>query len=98
MLLILNTSREEQLVGLAAASTIAEGQCPEPIEHEWLAVLVSKYTQRCSRCRIECIDATTTEIADQQIVAEATEIGGSQSHSPGQVQWTTANQAFDQIA
>src|SRR5690242_353045 len=98
VLLILNTSREEQLVGLASASTVAEGQGPQLIEHEWLAVLVFKYAERCSRCRIKCVDAPITEIADQQIIAKATEIGWSQSYSPGQVQWAMANQAFDQVA
>ncbi len=98
VVLILNARREEELVGLTPAPTIAEGQGPEPIEDEGLAVLVRQYAQRCSRCRIERIDAATPEIADEQIIAKATEIGGSQRHSPGQIEWTTANQAFEQVS
>ena len=42
MLLIVNTGGEEKLVRLTPFSTIAEGQCPQLLEHEGITVLVPK--------------------------------------------------------
>ena len=47
--------------------------------------------------KIESIDATVPEIADQQVLAEATETIRSQGQTPGRVERPPRSQASDQI-
>src|SRR5207244_1032260 len=96
--LIVDTCREEQFVGTARIHTITEDQCPQVINRNWIARLVSELAEEGTVVRINGIDATVTEIADQQVITEPAKISGSEGQAPGRVEPAVRNEALDQIS
>src|SRR5437588_11640807 len=88
--LVVRSSREEERVGWSVVGrAVAELQCPEPVDDQRLTVrcaqlpAVLEVPVRQLRIRI---DVAVAEVANQQIAAEAAEVGGRQRHAPGCVE------------
>src|SRR5262249_38762373 len=81
-------------VGVLAA---AQGQCPQPVDNDRLAVAVSECTPEIP-VRIECIYLPIAEIADEDIAAESTKGERSPRNTPRRIQWSAAREALEQIS
>src|SRR6185437_8259860 len=84
--LLVNPGSKEELVGLARLPTKAEHQSPQAIDDNCMAVLVGELTLKGTRMGIERVDASITEIADQQVIAELAKGTACERQSPGRVQ------------
>ena len=84
---IVRASGEKQLVAQATVQVIAsETQPPEAADRKRSAGRVQERAYQFSVDRIEGMDQTIAEVADQQAMAERTEIPRRQSNAPGSVQ------------
>src|SRR5262249_52152772 len=83
---------------------VAEGQRPKAIDRErWSVGGVQgaaglELALTGEVCRVEGVDATVAEIADEQVIAEAPEISGRECQSPRRVELTLRRDAAEQVA
>src|SRR5215470_8813288 len=90
-------------IGVVGRS-LAEGQRPEAIDRErWSVGGVQgaaglKLALTGEGCRVEGVDASVAEIADEEVIAEAPEIGGRECQSPRRVELTLRRDATEQLA
>src|SRR6266702_8112042 len=97
MCFTINTSSEEECIGGTCGCSITELQGPQAIDHDGIAFLVSELTAKCTSIWIERIDVTIAEVTDQQVITELAEIIGSHGQAPGRVEFTTRNEATNQM-
>src|SRR5205823_5089856 len=76
MHLIINTGGKEERVGWTSGCVIAKLQSPQAIDHNWISRFIFKLTDTFASFRVVSIDVPVTEIADQQVIAELTKVGG----------------------
>src|SRR5207245_11567824 len=95
---IIDTCREEQFVVQACTRIVTKAQCPQVVNRNWMVYLVSELTEKLARIQIIRIDATITEIADQQGITEQAKINGGEGQTPGRVEPAVQNEALDQIS
>jgi len=93
-----NAGAEEQIVERSAIASIPEPQAPSPFDRDRIARQVIKLSKRRTVRRVEDVDGPITKIADQQIIAEWTEAGRRQGHSPWRVERAVGNQSTHQRA
>jgi len=96
--LIVDTCSEEQFVVEACIRIVPKAQCPQVINCNGSVGLVSELAEKLARIQIIRIDATVTEIADQQGITERAKIRGGQGQAPGRVEPAMQNKALDQIS
>src|SRR2546422_1033917 len=84
-----NTSSKEKGVGWPGSRSIAKGQRPETLVHNWAALLISQRAHKCAGEGVVHIDMAVAKIADQQITAEPAKVGRRNRHTPGGVQTAT---------
>src|SRR5579863_6314789 len=98
MLLLLDTGGEEELIGLSGVSSTSKSQRPQAINLDGLMLRTHERTEEGACSGVEGVDMPVTKIADQQVVAEATEIGRGECYPPGRVELTARDEAFEQVA
>src|SRR5438105_1533932 len=97
MCFIIDTSSEEEFVGCTRSCSITELQGPQAINRDGIACPATELAEEGTVVRIDGIDATVTEIADQQVITESAKISGGESQAPGRVEPAVRNEASDQI-
>ncbi len=96
--LIVDTCSEEQFVVEACIRIVPKAQGPQVINRNGSVGLVSELAEKLARLQIIRIDATVTEIADQQGITEPAKISGGQGQAPGRVEPAMQNKALEQIS
>ena len=96
--LIVDTCSEEQFVVEACIRIVPKAQCPQVINRNGSVGLVSELAEKLARLQIIRIDATVTEIADQQGITERAKISGGEGQAPGRVEPAMQNKALEQIS
>src|SRR6185437_9073128 len=81
--------REEQRVRGAGGAAVAELERPQVFHVEGLSRTGLQFAEEFAGCRIEGVDISTAEVADQQIVAEGTEVRGGLRDAPWIVELAT---------
>ena len=94
--LIVKPCGEEQDVRAAGQTSIPERQSPQAVNRNRIAISVSELVAEDTTDRIKGIDPPVAEIADQHVIAELAEIGGSQGQAPGRVERPSRSEASDQ--
>jgi len=94
--LIVKPCGEEQGVRAAGQTSIPERQSPQAVNRNRIAISVSELVAEDTTDRIKGIDPPVAEIADQHVMAERAEIGGSQGQAPGRVERPPRSEASDQ--
>src|SRR5882757_4612698 len=72
--------------------SVAEGKTPQTIDCDGQPVRVLQESECGSGCRIERIDPSVAEVADQQRIAEGPKVRRSQRNSPRGIQRTLRHQ------
>src|SRR5450631_26139 len=84
---VVRAGGEKQFRGEATGRVLAsEAQPPEPPDRYRRAILVEERALQFPANRIEGMDPTVAEVADQQAMAERTEVPRCLSNSPGRVE------------
>src|SRR5437868_4426700 len=89
---------EVQNVFRSARSPIAEHQAPKSREDQWLSRGIGELTYLSAGRRIVCGNLAISEVADQNVIAESSEVGGSQCQSPGGIQRALGYEALHEIS
>src|ERR1700677_469698 len=90
------TSREIERVGIASSGR-SERQRPErPVRNHGAGCVLELGDE--GSVGIECIDSPIAKIADQDVVAEHTEVGRSLCDSPRRVQSAGGSEAIDEVS
>src|SRR5438552_6921094 len=95
---VIDTCREEEVIGCPRQASVAEGERPQAINGDGLALVVLQLSEKVTRGRSECADVTIAEISHQQSVAESAKVGRRQGQTPGRVQSATGSETADEIA
>src|SRR6266566_8441163 len=95
--LIVDARCEEERVSRTRQGTIAKAQCPQAVDSNWIAFLVFELAAEATSVKFVGIDAAVTEIANQQVLAEATETLGGKGQAPGRVECTMRNETLEQV-
>src|SRR5262245_6613299 len=95
---VVQARSEEELVTPAREAIIPERQSPETIDRDRITVLVRELALEGPRRKIESIDATIPEVADQQAVAELAKIVRCDHQAPRRVERAMRREASEQIA
>src|SRR5689334_3249530 len=90
--------REVQRVGRTCGAAISEAQSPQVPDGDRPPVCVFQLAGEMAVRRIEGVDGAIAEIADQQVVAEATEVRRSHRYGPRLIEHAVADQALLQLA
>src|SRR5262249_46312161 len=69
---------------------------PQAVNRNRIAIAISEWAEGGTGDGIEGINASIAEIANQQIIAELAEIGGSQGQAPGRIERKTRNETLRQ--
>src|SRR5262249_43221738 len=85
-LFVVRTGAKVQNVLGTCLTVVAKSDTPQPVDDDGLSFGVLEVALRFEGHRIEHVDASVTEIADQQHVAEPAEAGRRHGHAPGGVQ------------
>src|SRR2546428_6698890 len=96
--LIVDTCSEEQFVVEACLRIVTKAQGPQVINRNGSVGMVSELAEKLASIQIIRIDATVTEIADQQGITEPAKISGGEGQAPGRVEPAVQNKALDQIS
>src|SRR3954449_4783069 len=70
---VLRTGGEQQFVRLCRVA-VAEAQRPQPVDDDRVSVAVAQLAETPTGHRVEGVDATVAEVADEQGTAEPTEV------------------------
>ncbi len=92
-----DSSGEVQRAFIAAVSTVAEDQAPQPWYGDCIAGGLLQGAQRSACHKIEGVNLSISEVADQQGPAECTEVGGTHGDAPGRIQDIAGGESLDQI-
>src|SRR6185312_13363213 len=92
----MNPGGEEQSIGGSGSCVITELQCPEPVYVQDRVVGVLHIAQKFARNRIERRDVTSTEVSNQQRVAELPEFTRGQRNAPWRIKPGSMLQAGEQ--
>src|SRR5262245_10259343 len=84
--LIIDAGGEVEGVLVASGGAVAEGQGPEAVDGDRLSRFVLHQSQESAGRGIVGGDPAAAEIADEQCIAELSEVGGSKRDSPGSVE------------
>jgi len=95
--LTLNSGGEEQVVPSSRESSVAECQSPKTFDSDRRPVAPQHMAQECTRSGVKCIDATIAEVADEQVVAQLSEIGGGESDTPRSVQRASGGEGLNKV-
>src|ERR1700722_4717125 len=76
---------------------IVELESPQPVDRNGCVVRIEQVPQELSAHGVECGDRSTEPIADQQIMAEESEVLRGQCDPPGSSQPRTVLQALQQF-
>ena len=76
------TGIKEQLIGSAVVAAIAERQVPQAGYYDWVVVRIGERAEKGSSVRVKRVDFAVFDIADQEGVAELTEMGRGAGDSP----------------
>ncbi len=96
--LIVDTCCEEQFVVETCLRIVPKAQGPQVINRNGSVGLVSELAEKLARIQTIRIDATVTEIADQQGMTEPAKISGGEGQTPGRVEPAMHKKALDQIS
>jgi len=89
---------KEQSAGRSVGAAVTEGQAPQAINLDRQIVDIQHVSDPGAGADVVRRDRSTTEITDQQIVAEAAEAGWRLHYSPGSVQIQGVRHANLQVA
>src|SRR5437762_12849396 len=95
---VIDTGRKEEAIGRTRQASVAEGERPQAINGDGLALVVFQLSEKTTGSRSECADVTIAEISHQQSVAEFAKVGRRQGQTPGRVQRATGSETADEIA
>ena len=95
---VIDTGGEEEVIGRTRQASVAEGEGPQAINGDGLALVVFQLSEKTTRSRSECADTSIAEISHQQSVAESAKVGRRQGQTPGRVQGATGGETADEIA
>src|SRR5207253_5097617 len=95
---VVYTGSEEEVIGRTRQASVAEGERPQAINGDGLALVVFQLSEKTTRGRSEGADTSIAEVSHQQGVAESAKIGGRLSQTPGRVQRATGSETADEIA
>src|SRR5438552_3596789 len=95
---VVDTGCEEEVIGSNGQASVAEGERPQAINGDGLALVVLQLSEKATRGRSECADVAIAEVSHQQSVAEFAKIGGRLGQTPGRVQRATGSETADEIA
>src|SRR6185312_637442 len=83
---IIRPSGEIQRVGLPGRRVVTKTERPQPVNGQRLAGGIFDRAFKFTCQQIECVDGSSSKVADQQAVAEYAKVGGGKYNSPGRVQ------------
>src|SRR5262249_39753489 len=89
--LVIGTGSEVERIG-TGISAAAQGQHPQPVDHDRLLVDVTQNAKEIP-VGIECVYPTIAEIADQDIAAEPAKGERCPCDAPGRIQMPAAGEA-----
>ena len=95
--LIVDASGEVERLRVAVSGTVAEGQAPQAINRDGLALLVFELPQERAGAGIERIDTAIAKVAYQEGTTELTKGARRQLQPPGSVQGAPRCQPLQQI-
>src|SRR5438105_1711936 len=93
-----NAGGEIDVLFVAAAAAIAEGQPPQSWDVDWVPSNVLQGPNEIASGGVESIDATVAEVADQKVVPEWPKARRRQRQAPRGVQCAPGNEPPDQAA
>jgi hypothetical protein len=95
--LTLNPGSEEEVVLSSGESSVAECQPPKPFDSDGRPVAPQHLAEECIRNGIKRINTAITKIADKQVVAQGSEIGGGKSDTPGGIQRASGSEGLNEV-
>src|SRR5438105_11753142 len=98
MILVIRSGGEEQRVRRLIVEAIAERHAPKTIELQCAMVRAFELTFELASRRVERIDRTVTEIADQDVVGEFPERRRREHDGPWRVQPAATREAAQQVS
>ena len=98
MCLIVWPAREVERIPVSTAAAVAERNSPQPVDHDGATVLVLELSEISSRFRIVGVQLSIAKVADDQRIAERTEVGWREGHAPRRLEMVALNQPLQQIA
>ena len=98
MRFVVGTRGKIERVRVAALPAVAERDAPEAIDHDRFAALIFELTNVLSACEIVRVQLAVAEVADDERIAERTEVFRRMCESPGCLEVIAFNQSLFQVA
>src|SRR5262245_5073395 len=97
VLLSVRTSREVDRVGGTAGASVADVKGPQPVDQDRLSLGVDDLAEELARVRIEGVDTTVPEIADQNVAGKLAEARRSLHHTPRRIEMVARGESREHV-
>src|ERR1700682_3965679 len=98
MVLAVGACRKVNRLEASTHAAITGHQAPQTIDFKRFAIEAEQLAEKCIGSQIENIDATVSEVADEQIASKFTERGGRDRQAPRGIQGPVGGNAAQEVS